>query len=109
MLKIAKCSARLSKLREGGKRKVFARDPSFGCNCVPKPLDLKYSPITAVLQVAQRIQKRKLGSVLGDLATVIQTMKNAILTNQKTTLLLNGWPRTIAETMATATKFMKFS
>ena len=25
------------------------------------------------------------------------------------TLLLNGWPRTIAETMATATKFMKFS
>ena len=34
-------------------------------------------------------------------------MENAILTNQKTTLLLNGWPRTIAETMATATKFMR--
>ena len=26
-----------------------------------------------------------------------------------TTLLLNGWPRTITEIMATATKFMKFS
>ena len=30
------------------------------------------------------------------------------LTNQKMTLLLNRWPRTIAETMATATKFMGF-
>ena len=48
-------------------------------------------------------------SELGDLATVIQTKANAIKTNQKTALLLNGWPRTIAETMATATKFMKFS
>ena len=36
----------------------------------------------------------------------IWLLENAI---QKTTLLLNGWPRTIAETMATATKFMKFS
>ena len=46
---------------------------------------------------------------LGDLATVISTQKNAIQTNQKTTLLLNGWPRTIAEIMATATEFMRFS
>ena len=29
--------------------------------------------------------------VPGDLATVIQTKENAILSNQKTTLLLNGW------------------
>ena len=46
---------------------------------------------------------------LGDLATVIQTNENVILTNQKMALLLNRWPRTIAETMATATKFVKFS
>ena len=43
------------------------------------------------------------------LATVIQTKENATLTKQKMALLLNGWPRTITETMATATKFMKFS
>ena len=51
-------------------------------------------------------------SLLGDLATkdnAIQTKENAIWTNEKTTLLLNVWPRTITETMATATKFMKFS
>ena len=49
------------------------------------------------------------GGLLGDPATVIKIMENAILTNQTTTLLSNGWPRTIAETMATAKKFMKFS
>ena len=48
-------------------------------------------------------------TLLDDLATVAQTKENEIYTNQKTALLLNGWPRTIAETMVTATKFMKFS
>ena len=37
--------------------------------------------------------------VLGDLATVIRTKGNANLTNEiLLTLLLNEWPRTIAET-----------
>ena len=51
----------------------------------------------------------ELTKLLGDLATVIETKENAISTNQKAALLLNGWPRTVAETMVTATKFMKFS
>ena len=40
--------------------------------------------------------------------TLSYTKENATWTNQKTTLLLNRWPRTITETMAIATKFMKF-
>ena len=46
---------------------------------------------------------------LGDLTTVIETKENAVQTNQKSTLLLDGWPRTIAKTIATAIRFMKFS
>ena len=38
-----------------------------------------------------------LNTFLGDLAIVIQTKENAITTNQEMTLLLSGWPRTIAE------------
>ena len=47
--------------------------------------------------------------VLGDLATVIRTKKNAIQTNEMSTLLLNQRPRTIEETMVTATQFLEFS
>ena len=49
-----------------------------------------------------------LDNQFGDLATVIQTKENENYTNQKTAPLLNRWPRTTAETMATATKFTKF-
>ena len=43
---------------------------------------------------------------LCDLATVNRTKENAILTNQMLALLLNEWPRTIAETMVIITKFI---
>ena len=48
-------------------------------------------------------------SSLGDLATVIETKENVVSTNQELTPLLDWWPRTIAETITTATRFMKFS
>ena len=48
-------------------------------------------------------------SLLGDLATVIKTKKNAIWTNQNPVLLLNERPRTIARTKVTAEKFIQFS
>ena len=51
--------------------------------------------------------------IIDDLVTVIIiviiTKETAVYTNQKMTLLLNGWPRTIAEAMATATKFIRVS
>ena len=47
--------------------------------------------------------------VLGDLAIVIETEENAVQTNQDSTLLFDWWPRTIAKTIATATRFMRFS
>ena len=46
---------------------------------------------------------------LGDLATVIETKENAVQTNQGSTLLLDGCPRTIAKIIATATRFLRFS
>ena len=46
---------------------------------------------------------------LGDLAIVIKQKRMQFKTNQKTTLFLNEWPRKIAETMATVTKFIRFS
>ena len=48
-------------------------------------------------------------SDLGGLATVIETKENAVKTNRESTLLLDGWRRTIAETLPTATRFMRFS
>ena len=48
-------------------------------------------------------------NILGDLTTVIETKENAVKTNQESALLLDGWPRTIAKTIATATRFMRFS
>ena len=50
----------------------------------------------------------RLEKVLGDLATVIEK-EDAVQTNHESTLLLDGWPRTITETIATATRFMRFS
>ena len=50
----------------------------------------------------------RLEKVLGDLATVIKK-EDAVQTNHESTLLLDGWPRTITETIATATRFMRFS
>ena len=47
-------------LREGAKRKVFARDPIFGGSCVPKPLLLKDSNITGMPQVARKIKRAKI-------------------------------------------------
>ena len=41
-------------LREGAKRKAFARDPIFGDSCIPKSLPLKENSITRVLPVARR-------------------------------------------------------
>ena len=42
--------------------------------------------------------------VLGDLVIVILNKGECNINNQMTTLMLNGWPRTIAKTIATATK-----
>ena len=51
-------------VKEVAKRKIFARDPTFGPSCVPKSLPLKDSPITRVLQVARRIKIAKTGGQL---------------------------------------------
>ena len=48
------------------------------------------------------------GHILGDLITAMKTKRNAILTNQKSVLLLYQWPRTIAKTMETVKKFITF-
>ena len=48
----------------------------------------------------------KPSNYLGDPTTVAKTKSNA---NQMSTFLLNEWPGTIAKTMTTATKFIKFS
>ena len=45
---------------------------------------------------------------LGDLATVVITRENTISAIQLSTLLVNGWPRAVAEAVATATKLVKF-
>ena len=42
--------------------------------------------------------------MLGGLAADVRTKKNGVQTNQMSALLLNERPRTIAETMATATE-----
>ena len=47
--------------------------------------------------------------LLGGLAADIRTKENGIQTNQMSALLLNERPRTIAETIATATELLKFS
>ena len=55
-------------------------------------------------------RKTKLHSCsLGDLAINVKRKENAIQANQMLTLLLNESPRTVEETMANATKFIKFS
>ena len=48
-------------IREGAKRKVFARDPIFGGSCIPKPLALEDSNIAGVPQAARKIKKAKIG------------------------------------------------
>ena len=55
------CVCTGSQVREGAKRKAFARDLNFGGSCVPKQLPLKTSPITGVLQVVRRIKRGKAG------------------------------------------------
>ena len=47
--------------------------------------------------------------VVNDLATSKKKMKNAISTNQKSALLFNEWPRTMAKTMVTAKKVISLS
>ena len=65
----------------------------------------------AVLRLCRK-QCQGRGSLLdnlGDLAAVIERKENAVETNQEWTLLLDGWPTTIAKTIATTTRFMRFS
>ena len=50
-----------AQIREEAKRKISARDPIFGGSCVPKPLSLKDSNITWVLQAARMIKRTKIG------------------------------------------------
>ena len=55
------CCGRKKLHEREGKRKDFAWNPIFGGSCIPKPLPLKESPITMVLQVAQRIKRTQTG------------------------------------------------
>ena len=49
------------RIKEGAKRKVFARDPIFGGSCVPKPLPLKDSNFIEVSQAARKIKRAEIG------------------------------------------------
>ena len=92
---------------QGDNQPMCIRYKNATCKSVFDRDRLIYVNSPAKFSYTERNLQRKYNIVLGDLATVIK-QRRMQFKPIKRRLLLDEWPRTIAETMATATKFMRF-